>query len=239
MGFLYDQLRAAIPLIVHGDPTLLHVLWFTLEVVGVATGVAIVLGIPLGLVIGLGRFRGVRGLRALANAGLGLPPALVGVVLFLLLARQAPLGSLQLVFTRTSVLIAQSILALPFTIALTAAAVEAVGDGLLTQARLLGANRRQLAGLALREARIGVVAGVIAAMGTGLAEVAAIAIVGGNIYGDDQTLASATLFEVNRGDYAGAIAIAFVLCALILVLLGAAGTLQHRSGIRMRFRTAR
>jgi tungstate transport system permease protein len=239
MGFLLDQLRAALPLIVHGDPTLLRVVGFTLEVVGVATGVAVLLGIPLGLALGLGRFRGSGALRTLANASLGLPPALVGVVLFLAFARQAPLGSLQLVFTARAVFIAQSILALPYTVALTAAAVQAVGGDLLAQARLLGAGRRQLALLALREARPGVIAGVLAAMGTGLAEVAAIAIVGGNIPGDDQTLASATLFEVNRGDYAGAIAIAIVLCALILVLMGAAGLLQQRSGIRVRFRTAR
>jgi tungstate transport system permease protein len=93
--------------------------------------------------------------------------------------------------------------------------------------------------LALREARIGVMAGIIAALGTALSEVAAVAILGGNIYGYNQTLASASLYEVNGGHYADALAIAIVLIGLILVLMCGLGLLQHQgNGIRMRFRTA-
>ena len=132
---------------------------------------------------------------------MGLPPALVGTALFLLFAAQAPLGSLHLLSTRRVVFIAQTILALPYMVALTAAAIEGLPEGLLVQARTLGANRREVAILATREARVGMVAAVIAAMGTSLSEVAAIAILGGNIYGYNQTLASATLYEVNAADY--------------------------------------
>ena len=121
------------------------------------------------------------------------------------------LGSLHLIYTKRAVFIAQTILALPYTVALTAAAVQALGPGLIAQARLLGASRRQLWLLALREARIGVMAAVIAALGSALSEVAAIAIVGGNIYGYDQTLASATLYYVNGARYEQAVAIAIVL----------------------------
>jgi tungstate transport system permease protein len=93
--------------------------------------------------------------------------------------------------------------------------------------------------LALREARIGVMAGIIAALGTALSEVAAVAILGGNIYGYNQTLASASLYEVNGGHYADALAIAIVLIGLILILMCGLGLLQHQgNGIRMRFRTA-
>ena len=155
----------------------------------------------------------------LANASLALPPVLVGAFLFLLFLPQAPLGSLQLIRTRRAVFIAQTILALPYVVALTAAAIQGLPPGLLAQARLLGAGRRQLWALALREARIGVMAAVIAALGTSLSEVAAIVIVGGNIYGYDQTLASATLYEVNGAFYADAVAIAIVLIALILILM--------------------
>lgn len=239
MTFLWQLFRDAVPLIVHGNPYLMSIIGFTLQVAAVATGIATLIGVPIGIAIGLGRFRGRHAVHLLANASLGLPPALVGAVLFLLFSQGAPLGSLQLIFTRRSVFVAQTILALPYTVALTAAAIQGLPDGLLHQARLLGAGRWQLAGLALREARIGVMAAIIAALGSSLSEVAAIAIVGGNIYGYDQTLASATLYEVNGAHYAAALAIAIVLLALILVLMGGLGLLQQRGGgLRLRFRAA-
>jgi tungstate transport system permease protein len=236
---VWDEFHAAVPLILHGNPYLFSIIGFTLQVAAIATAVASVIGVPLGLVIGLGRFRGRQVAQVLANASLGIPPALVGAVLFLLFAVQAPLGSLHLLFTRQAVFIAQTILALPYVVALTAAAVQGLPEGLLVQARALGAGRRQIAVLALREARVGVVAALIAALGTSLSEVAAIAIVGGNIYGYDQTLASATLYEVNGANYPEALAIAIVLVVLILVLMCGLGALQHQNdGLRLRFRSA-
>jgi tungstate transport system permease protein len=234
---LWEELKAAVPLIFHGNPYLFSVIGFTLQVAAIATVIAAVIGIPLGLMLGLGRFRGRRGLQILANASLGLPPVLVGLFLFLVFVPQAPLGGLQLNTTRRAVYIAQAILAMPYTVALTAAAVQGLPAGLLSQARLLGAGRRQLAALALREARIGVIAAVLAALGTALSEVAAIAIVGGNVYGYDQTLASAALYEANQARYADSVAIAIVLLVLIVILMGGVSLLQHSGGgIRMRFR---
>ena len=234
-----NEFRSAIPLIFNGDPYLMQIIGFTLQVAAVATSIATVIGVPIGLVLGLGRFRGRQTLRVLANASLGLPPALVGAVLFLLFAVPAPLGSLGLLDTRRAVFIAQTILALPYTVALTAAAVEGLPDGLLVQARALGANRFEVAILAMREARVGIVAAILAALGTSLSEVAAIVLVGGNIYGYNQTLASATLYEVNAADYSMALAIAIVLLGMILILMGSFALLQHQSGgLRLRFRTA-
>lgn len=238
MRLIWDELRDAVPMIFHGNPTLLHIISFTLQVAVVATVTATLIGLPIGLALGLGRFPGRQVLRALANTSLAIPPVLVGVFLFVLFSPQAPLGSLHLIWTRRVVFIAQTILALPYVVALTAAAVQALPPGLLQQARLLGAGRRQLSVLALREARIGVIAAVIAALGTSLSEVAAVAILGGNIYGYDQTLASATLYEVNGGYYADAVAIGIVLIVLILILMCGLAVLQHQgNGIRMRFRS--
>jgi tungstate transport system permease protein len=238
MSLAWRVLSQSVPLIVHGDPYLLRVIWFTIQVAFVATTCATVIGLPIGLAIGLGRFRGRGALAVLANASLGLPPVLVGLFLYLILVPQGPLGSLHLTLTRRAVFIAQTILALPYVIALSAAAIQALPPGLPAQARLLGAGRLQLGALALREARIGVIAAIIAALGTTLSEVAAIAIVGGNVYGYDQTLASAALFEANAAHYADAVAAGIVLAGLILVLLGGVSLLQHQGGgIRMRFRT--
>jgi tungstate transport system permease protein len=238
VNLIWNEIKDAVPMIVHGNPTLMSIIWFTVQVAAVATASATVIGLPIGLAIGLGRFRGRRAAQVLANASLGLPPALVGAVLFLVSAGGAPLSSLNLIGSRRVVFIAQTILALPYTVALTAAAVQGLPAGLLAQARLLGARRPALFVLALREARVGVFAAIIAALGSALSEVAAIAIVGGNIYGYNQTLASATLYEVNGGRYADALAIAIVLAMMILILMCALGVLQQRVGIRLRFRPA-
>lgn len=237
MRFLSDELHLAVGMIFSHDPDLWSIVGYTLEVAALATGIAIVLGLPLGLMIGLGRFPGRRLAQILANAGLALPPVLVGAALFLLSVRSGPLTGLSLFWTKRGVLVAQTILAIPYVTALSAAAVQDAAPGLLAQARLLGASRRQLAGLALTEAWRGVLAAVIAALGTCLSEVAAIAIIGGNIDGYDQTLASATLFDTSGGRYSQALAVAIVLGVLILVLMGALGLLQQTGPRPRRRRT--
>ena len=168
MGLLWDELTHAVPMIVHGNPTLLSVIWFTIQVAVIATTGAVVIGLPIALAIGLGRFRGRRTLQILANASLGLPPVVAGFFIFLLFVPQGPLGALHLNVTRRGVFIVQTVLALPYVVALSAAAIQGLPPGLLGQARLLGAGRRQLSVLALREARIGVMAAIIAALGTSL-----------------------------------------------------------------------
>jgi tungstate transport system permease protein len=239
MKLIWDELRAAVPLIFHGNPYLLSIIWFTIEVAVVATVIATLIGLPIGLALGLGRFRGRRVLQLLANASLGLPPVVAGLFLFLLFVPQGPLGSLHLMLSKQAVFIAQTVLALPYIIALTAAAIQGLPQGLLAQAQALGAGRGQVYTLALREARIGVLAAIIAALGSALSEVGAIVIVGGNVYGFNQTLASAALFEADAARYSDAVAIGIVLIALILVLMGGLGLLQQRGGgIQMRFRSA-
>ena len=240
MGFLWGQLRQAIPLIAKGNQFILHATWVTLRVALISTAAALIIGLPIGAALGLGRFRGRRALQLLANAGLALPPVVVGVVVLMLALPQSVLGSLHLAFTLRGVYVAQTILALPYIVALVAAAIQGVTPGLIAQARLLGAGRLALAALALREAKVGVLAAVIAALGTGLSEVGAVIIVGGNIEGYDQTLASSVLQQVN--DFAGyptALAIGIVLLALIGILIAALTVLQQRtSGINLRLRPA-
>ncbi|HEY5188317.1 MAG TPA: ABC transporter permease [Solirubrobacteraceae bacterium] len=238
MAFLWDELRQAIPLITSGNSYIMSVAWVTIRVAVLATAIALVLGLPVGTALGLGRFRGRRVLQALANAGLALPPIIVGLAVLLLLLPQSLFGSLRIEFTLTGVYVAQTILALPYVIALTAAAIQGLPPGLLTQARALGASRRQLGGLALREARIGVLAATIAALGASLSEVGAVVVVGGNIQNYDQTLASAVLQQINGyANYPYALAIGLVLLALVLVLITVLTVIQQRSGaIQLRFR---
>jgi tungstate transport system permease protein len=240
MAYLWHEVRSALPLIVSGNGYILSVTWLTIRVAIISTAVALVIGLPIGVTIGVGRFRGRRALHVLANASLALPPVLVGVAVLILLLPQGMFGSLRIAFTLNAVYVAQAALALPYIVALTAAAIQALPPGLLAQARALGAGRRQVAVLAVREARIGVLAAVIAALGSALSEVGAVIIVGGNIENYDQTLASAMVAQVNDyANYPYAVGIAIVLLALILVLLGGLTVIQQRTGgIRLRFRTA-
>jgi tungstate transport system permease protein len=162
------------------------------------------------------------------NAGLGLPPVVVGLVVSLLLFRQGPFGGLHLIYTVGGVVLAQTVLSVPIVAALTAAAVQAVPAGLRDQARALGASRLRVAALAAREARIGILAATIAAVGSALSEVGAVVLVGGNIQGQTQTLASAVLVRVEQGDYSRAIALGVILLGLILLVAAALTFAQQR-----------
>jgi tungstate transport system permease protein len=227
VDFLWDGIKEAVELITSGDHDILVIVGITLRLAFWSTLCALVVGLPLGLGLGLGRFRGRRAGLALANAGMGLPPVVVGLVVALFLFRGAPLGGLNLLYTLNGVILAQTLLALPLVVALTAAAVQALPAGLLDQARALGASRWQVGALALREARIGVLAAAIAAMGSAFAEVGAVVLVGGNIEGDTQTLASAVLVRVSAGEYGRAIALGAILLGLILVLSAALTVAQQ------------
>jgi tungstate transport system permease protein len=243
MQFLWDGIRQGFHLIVHGDPYTLHLISVTLRVAVISTAIALFLGLPLGLWIGLGSGHGSRRVRrrrraagpgglalTLGNVGLGLPPVLVGLVLSLLMFPAAPLGSLHLLFTLKGVIVAQTVLAFPIVVALTAAAVRSLPHGLLAQARALGASTAQVWLLALREARIGVLAATIAAFGSALSEVGAVVLVGGNIEGSTQTLASAALEQVNAGHFGEGMAIGIVLIVLIVILTAALTAIQLGGG---------
>jgi tungstate transport system permease protein len=236
VSFFWEGVQEAWDLITSGDPYLWHLTWVTLQVAGVSTGVALVVGMPLGLLLGLGQFRGRRVGLTLANAGLGLPPVVVGLVLALLMFPAAPLGRFHLLFTLRGVFIAQTCLALPIIVALTSSSVRTVSPGLLDQARAFGAGTGRLAGLAVREAKVGIMAATIACVGSALSEVGAVVLVGGNIEGVDQTLASAALQKVDAGQFAPGVAIGIILLGLILVITAALTVLQHWDGRQVRIR---
>jgi tungstate transport system permease protein len=226
--FLWDGLRQAVDLLVSGDDQVLDIVEVTLRLAFWSTLLALAAGLPLGLLLGLGGFRGRGSALALVNAGMGLPPVIVGLVVALLLFRGAPLGGLNLLYTLNGVILAQAVLAFPVVAALTASAVQSLPDGLLDQARAFGASRTAVAALALREARVGVLAATIAAAGSAFSEVGAVILVGGNIEGQTQTLASAVLVRVSAGEYGTAIALGILLLGLVLLLAAALTAIQQR-----------
>jgi tungstate transport system permease protein len=226
--FLWDGVRQAIDLLLGGDDRVFDIVATTLRMAFWSTLIALAAGLPVGLALGLARFRGRGTALAVVNAGMGLPPVIVGLVVALLLFRGAPLGGLDLLYTLDGVILAQAVLAFPVVAALTASAVQSLPPGLIEQARAFGASRTAIAALALREARVGVLAATIAAAGSAFAEVGAVVLVGGNIEGQTQTLASAVLVRVSAGEYGTAIALGILLLGLVLILAAALTALQQR-----------
>ena len=143
MEFLWDGLRQAVDLLLSGDDQLVDIIWVTLRMAFWSTLLALAAGLPLGLLLGLARFPGRGVALALVNAGMGLPPVIVGLVVALLLFRGAPLGGLDLLYTLNGVILAQAVLAFPIVAALTASAVQSLPDGLLDQARAFGASAQR------------------------------------------------------------------------------------------------
>ena len=228
MDFIRDGIDQAVDLLIHGDPDVFGILGVTLKVALLSTLFAVLIGVPIAVVVALGRFRG-RGIAfAFLNAGLGLPPVVLGLIVALMLFRNAPLGGLEWIYTVNGVILAQTLLGLPIVAAFTAAALQAVPSALLDQARALGASRAQIGVLAVREARVGILAAIIGALGSALSEVGAVVLVGGNVTGRTQTLASAVLTEVGAGEYGTGIALGLLLLGLILLLAAALTLMQQR-----------
>ncbi len=195
---------------------LLPIILLSLYVSGVALFFASLAGIPLGALLALRPFPGRRFVELIIYTGMGLPPVVVGLVVYMLLSRSGPLGVLNWLFTPAGMIVAQVIIALPLVIGLTASAVEGVDPALRLQVRALGASPRQVMWTVLREARLGVLAAVVAAFGSVISEVGAVMLVGGNIEGETRVLTTAIVLETRKGNFELALALGGVLLVLAL-----------------------
>ena len=210
-----------------GEPQVLEVTARTLAVSGTALAAALAAGLPLGIWLGRRRFRGrVLGV-SLVNAGMGSPPVVVGLLVSLLLWRSGPLGTLGLMYTPAAMVIAQILIALPLVVGITLAAVGALDESWELQVRTLGIPPGRRLWLLLREIRLGVLAAVIAALGSIVSEVGAVQAVGGNLDGETRVLTTSILMYTQMGRFEMALALACVLIGLTLVLAGALTALQQ------------
>jgi tungstate transport system permease protein len=239
MEFVLEMFRQGINLLNH-DTALAGETVRTIQLAGWSTLIAAILGFPAACVIGLGRAHVSRGALTIANAGIGLPPVGIGVICYLLLPdMHVPWGGL-VRGTMTGMVIGQTLLALPIIVALGAIAIRRLPSGLLEQARAYGATGWRLGLFALREARVGAVAAVIVAMGSAIAEVGAVTIIGGNSYNVTATLASQILNDMNNVAHPVASAVEHLLVLLAMMLaLGLAFTLFQQWDGRFARRRAR
>jgi tungstate transport system permease protein len=229
MEFLWDGIKEAFNLWVHGDSEIIEITLRTLAISLVATAIALGIGIPLGAFLALRQFPGRRLVVALVNTGMGMPPVVVGLVVAVMLWRSGPLGGLGLIFTPTAIVIAQFLIAVPLVIGFSLASIQSLNPRLLDQIVALGASRLQLLWLLVREARLGLLAATMAGFGAVISEVGASMMVGGNIAGETRVLTTATVLETSRGNVEVAIALGVVLLVLAYVVnLVITGVQQQR-----------
>jgi tungstate transport system permease protein len=199
------------------DPAIVEVFLLTIAVSGSALAIAVLIGIPAGALLGLAEFPGRRAARLVVSTGMGLPPVVVGLVVFVTLSRSGPLGSLDWLFTPTAMIFAQTILALPIVAGLTASSLAAVPISVVHEIRALGADQWQERWAVLQQARRGVLAAILAALGRILSEVGAVILVGGNIAGHTRVLSTAIVLETRQGNFGLAFSIGLLLLGLALI----------------------
>ena len=211
MDLIFDGVRRAIYLLVTLDPEVVRITLLSIEVSATATLVSLVLGITVGTAVALNAFPGKKFLVSLVNTGMGLPPVVVGLFVSILLWRSGPLGSLHLLYTPTAIVLAQSIIATPIVMGITIGAMQSLAPTLKIQILALGATRRQMIWILVKEARLPLMAAVMAGFGGVVSEVGASLMVGGNIKGYTRVLTTATVMETGRGDFEVAIALSLIL----------------------------
>ena len=222
MDALLQALQRAGGLIVSGDATLAGIVLLSLSVSLLAVTLATVAGLPLGAAIAIGRFPGRKAVVVLLNALMGLPPVVVGLLVYLLLSRAGPLGSLGLLFTPPAMVIAQAILVLPIIAALCRQAVEDAWVEYEEQLRSLGAGGLRAALTLVWDIRYSLLTAVLAGLGRASAEVGAVMIVGGNIDGVTRVMTTTIALETSKGDLPLALALGVVLITLVIALNAAA-----------------
>lgn len=217
-----------------GDPALFEIVWLSLQVSGVALLISTTVGIPIGAALAMSRFTGRRLLIVLLYTGMGFPPVVVGLFVYLMLSHSGPLGSLNsalipALFTPGAMVVAQSIIAFPLVAGFTMTAVLGVDPGLRLQIQSLGATRWQTALTVLVEARIGVIVAMIAGFGGIISEVGAVMLVGGNVEGSTRVLTTAIVLETRKGDFELAIALGLILIGITFLINIAMLRLQGRT----------
>jgi len=232
MDTIIDGIVQAFWLLVHGDPQVLRIASLSLAVSGAATFFSLIIGIPLGSFLGLVRFPGRQFIISLINTGMGLPPVVVGLVVTIFLYRYGLLGFLHILFTPSAMIIAQFIIAFPIVAGFTMAATQQLDPKLKLQILSLGASRLQLVWLLLKEARLPMLAAVMAGFGAVISEVGASMMVGGNIFGQTRVLTTAIVGENAKGEFAYAIALSIILLALVFLVNFVLTLVQQRSKAR-------
>ncbi len=214
MELVAEALRDALALLVEGDGRTYEIIARSLRVSLTATLIAFALGLPLGMLLAFGSFPGRRWLQAAVNTGMGMPPVVIGLLVTVMLWRSGPFGALELLYTPTAMVVAQAVIAFPLVAGISAASLQQVDPDFRMQMEALGATRGRALWSVAVEARLPLLAAVMAGFGAVVSEVGAAMMVGGNIEGQTRVLTTAAVLETSRGDFASAIAFGLILLAI-------------------------
>lgn len=214
MDLIVEGIKKALWLLVTFDPEVMGITLLSLKVSGMATLISLVIGISGGTAIALSRFPGRQIAVGLVNTGMGLPPVVVGLFVSIFLWRNGPLGILGLLYTPMAMVIAQTVIATPIVMGITLASMQQLPKKMKLQVLALGATRLQTVWILIKEARLLLLAAVMAGFGGVISEVGASMMVGGNIKGYSRVLTTATVMETSRGNFDTAIALAIILLLL-------------------------
>ena len=228
MDLLLAGVREALRLLATGDAEVFTILLLSLQVSGSATLISLALGVPAGASLALLRFPGRTLVVSAVNAGMGLPPVVVGLFVTLLLWRSGPLGAWEILYTPAAIVAAQAVIAAPIVMGITLAAVQNVPEKFRLQLIALGASRAQMVRVVLREARLPMLAAVMAGFGGIISEIGASMMVGGNIKGQTRTLTTAMVLETSKGNFDVAIALSILLLVLLFAVNWALTAIQQR-----------
>ena len=215
---LVDSLREAVRLLLQGNEYVLDVVLLSLRVSGIAVLLGVLIGLPIGVLVAVSRFRGRGIVIALIHTGFALPPVVVGLFVYMMLSRAGPAGGLELLFTPAAMIAAQAVLAAPYVAGISLAAVQAVPADVRLQARALGASAARALWMQVREARLGLGAAVVAGFGAVVSEVGAVMMVGVNIAGETRVMTTAIVLETRRGNFATAMALGMILLLLAFIV---------------------
>jgi tungstate transport system permease protein len=218
MDVIWDALGDAFNLLFSGDAETFDIIALSLRISLTATVIAFALGLPLGMLLAFGRFRGRRLALATVHTGMGMPPVVVGLIVTVALWRSGPLGGLDMLYTPSAMIVAQAAIGTPLVAGISAAALQQIDPDFRVQMQALGASRvRSLWAVAV-EARLPLLAAVMAGFGAAVSEVGAAMMVGGNIAGETRVLTTAAVLATSRGDFALAIAFGLLLLLLAFVV---------------------
>jgi tungstate transport system permease protein len=218
MDLILEGIKKAFWLLVSFDPEVLGITFLSIKVSGSATLISLILGITVGASVALTRFPGRRIVVSLINTGMALPPVVVGLFVTISLWRNGPLGFLGILYTPLAMIIAQAVIATPIVTGITLAAVQQLPTKLRLQILALGATRFQMLWILIKEAKLSLLAAVMAGFGGVISEVGASIMVGGNIKGYSRVLTTATVMETGRGNFDVAIALSIILLLLAYLI---------------------
>jgi len=228
MGLIAEGVYHAFRLLLSGDPEVWQITLLSLQISGAATLLSLAIGIPAGTALALARFPGRGFVVSLVNTGMGLPPVVVGLFVTILLWRNGMLGTLELLYTPTAMVLAQLVIAAPIVTGLTMAAVQQIPERFRLQVLALGASRVQMTWVLVKEARLPLLAAMMAGFGGVISEVGASMMVGGNLKGSTRVLTTATVLETSKGNFDIAIALSVILLAITFLVNWALTAIQQR-----------